>query len=227
MSSAPAKSRPSRRDRAARRDAFMLKAAEAFREIGIRDATMDGVAAHIGVAKVILYRHFASRDDLVEQILEAAAVPMVTALRDEWTGFGSGMRRLLAIARTNPSGFLLVARHSRDDPRFGSAYDELQRAIVERIKAIYADGRPKPRSPSGVLLSALSERAVAVLAIDALAGWIESGSSEDDALFLRWYASGTQALDGAWRAGLLSELAEAESGAGTFAAGQASSSAAE
>jgi len=51
----------------------MRAAADTLLELGLRDTKMDDIATRIGQSKVILYRHFASKDDLLWEIVNDAA----------------------------------------------------------------------------------------------------------------------------------------------------------
>ena len=71
------------------RTGLLRGAAVAFAAAGLRDATMQSVAAAAGVAKATLYNHFRTKDDVVRELLsaelgrladEAAALTAVEAL---------------------------------------------------------------------------------------------------------------------------------------------------
>jgi AcrR family transcriptional regulator len=62
----PAAVRPLKERQRAEREVYILEAAEAvLAEKGHHDASMDEIAARVGVAKGTLYLHFPSKDDLV------------------------------------------------------------------------------------------------------------------------------------------------------------------
>ncbi|MGY1743193.1 MULTISPECIES: TetR family transcriptional regulator [unclassified Blastococcus] len=71
------------------RAGLLRGAATAFAATGLRDTTMQAIAAAAGVAKATLYNHFRTKDDVVRALLaaelgaladEAAALPPVEAL---------------------------------------------------------------------------------------------------------------------------------------------------
>lgn len=55
----------------ARKEAFLIGAAEIISTRGLEGLTMEGLAAHCGVNKALPYRHFANRDDLLVALYEA------------------------------------------------------------------------------------------------------------------------------------------------------------
>jgi len=59
-----------RRTRALVRDEIIRAAAVCFGEMGYRAATLDTIAAKAGVSKVTLYRHVASKEDLLWAVFE-------------------------------------------------------------------------------------------------------------------------------------------------------------
>ena len=56
--------------RAERRTAILQSAAQAFATSGFAHTSMDDVAAACGVTKLIVYRHFESKEELYREILE-------------------------------------------------------------------------------------------------------------------------------------------------------------
>jgi AcrR family transcriptional regulator len=75
-------------------DAVMQAARELLVEGGPDALTVDGVVARSGVAKSTVYRHWATRDDLVVDVLAACAPAIVAPPRD--IGFEDALRRLVA-----------------------------------------------------------------------------------------------------------------------------------
>src|SRR3954470_13875803 len=66
----------------AEREEQMVDAALAlFTERGFDDASMDDIAARVGVTKPMLYSYFGSKEGLYLACIERAARPMIEALR--------------------------------------------------------------------------------------------------------------------------------------------------
>ncbi|MGH8995931.1 MAG: TetR/AcrR family transcriptional regulator [Acidimicrobiales bacterium] len=83
---------PRRRDAQRNRDALLQAAGNLFAEEGLQ-APLEQVARRAGLAIGTLYRHFPTRADLVEALLEAKlrvwleAANRATKLPDAWAGF--------------------------------------------------------------------------------------------------------------------------------------------
>jgi AcrR family transcriptional regulator len=103
------------------RQASILRgAAEAFAHSGYAATSMDDVAAACGVTKLIVYRHFASKEELYRAILERVFSRMGEELeaRLQTPAQGVGARTILTVAREDPDGFVLLWRHAAREPQF-------------------------------------------------------------------------------------------------------------
>ena len=72
---------------------------------------MDDVAAACGVTKLIVYRHFGSKEELYREILQQVFEDLGVELRAELampTHSGLGPRTLLTVARDDPAAFTLL-----------------------------------------------------------------------------------------------------------------------
>jgi AcrR family transcriptional regulator len=74
-------------------DAVMHAAFDLLLEGGPAALTVDGVVARSGVAKSTVYRHWATRDDLVAAVLTACA-PTLDPIADD-VSFGDALRQLV------------------------------------------------------------------------------------------------------------------------------------
>src|SRR4030081_362706 len=120
------------------RQASILRgAASAFSHSGCAATSMDDVAAACGVTKLIVYRHFESKEELYRTILERVFHRMAeeleaglrqTSLRGvRGVGFGT----LLTVAREDPDGFVLLWRHAPREPQFAEyAHDQRELAAT-------------------------------------------------------------------------------------------------
>ncbi len=82
---------------------------------------MDDVADAFGITRLIVYRHFESKEELYRAVLERVMV----RLRDEFlAGYERStdrdfvVRALLVVAHDDPDGFRLLWVHAAHEPRF-------------------------------------------------------------------------------------------------------------
>jgi AcrR family transcriptional regulator len=98
---------------------------------------MADVAASAGVTPLIVYRHFASKEELYRAVLADVAA----ALRERMEhapdpeGYGLGAGSLLAVAREDPDAFRLLWRHAAREPEFASEADALRTEALTQAKA--------------------------------------------------------------------------------------------
>src|SRR5206468_3618995 len=100
-------------DRPTRRAAILRAAATAFAARGFAATSMDDVAAAAGVTRLIVYRHFASKEALYVAVLEHVYERLGEQLAaSEGRGEHAAVRALLAVARDDPGGVTLLLRHA-------------------------------------------------------------------------------------------------------------------
>src|SRR5215210_5073531 len=116
-----------RADRAA---SILRGAATAFARAGFAATSMEDVATASGITKLIVYRHFDSKEELYRAVLtrvsDRLAEEFTGALESERPG-GVGARAMLATARADQDGFVLLWRHAAREPQFAD-YAAAQRA---------------------------------------------------------------------------------------------------
>ncbi len=182
---APLRMKPARHDR---RERFLNGASNALLAFGLRDAKMDEIAAQLGVSKVILYRHFASKEDLIHGVLEREANRMVGVDDLPYRGVRQRAREILGIARQDPASFLLLVRDARNDPIFGMHYTRVQDTLTGRLARDYR------REVVGDALASLSGHSLTNLILDSTAYWIANQPETSDAQFIDWYAVTVETL---------------------------------
>jgi TetR/AcrR family transcriptional repressor of mexJK operon len=87
--------RPGRALDPAKRAAILEGARAVFMREGFAQGTMDGVAAEAGVGKQTIYRHFRSKEALVEALVEAMCAPEVVEPPPSSLPAGERLRELL------------------------------------------------------------------------------------------------------------------------------------
>jgi AcrR family transcriptional regulator len=137
--------RPPRRD-AQRNRALLVAAARAvFEEEGI-DASVDRITERAGVGTGTLYRHFPTREALVDALFEERADELLAVARRalEHDDAGEGLRLLfeeiVALQRTNRILRELVLRQSPRAGLVGEARAEIVRLSEELLERARAQG---------------------------------------------------------------------------------------
>jgi len=179
-----------------RKDAFLEGATRALVRAGLHQTTMDDIALAAGTSKVMLYRYFASKEDLIHCALERVEQRFVTNERQPYAGIGTGVREALGLAREDPDGFLLLFKLSTTDPEYERYLADYRATIVdENIKRMSAD--PKMAHFDEPMLRMCAET-IATLVIDAITRWIGTGDPARDAEFVDWTLATLKGLYKGW-----------------------------
>ena len=162
-----------------RRAAIIGGAAGAFARGGYASTSMADVAAATGVSHLIVYRHFDSKEELYEAVLERALELLAQALSGERAvgTHGPTPAALLGAARADPSMFEVLWRHATREPdfaRFAERARDLLRAATETALA--------PHVPSDHLRWAA--RATNAYVVEAVLVWVEDGDPRHDDQFV-------------------------------------------
>jgi AcrR family transcriptional regulator len=156
---------------------------------------MEDIAEAAGVTKLIVYRHFESKEELYLSIVERVAGRLGAEVANAIDG---GRRRgvivpaFLTVAREDPDGFRLLWRHSSREPRFAHHADEVRAASVAFSRAllgqrITGEGRLDWAAP--MMVSFL---------VEAVLNWLDHGRVEDDKWFVSTTSRSMAALLSTW-----------------------------
>jgi AcrR family transcriptional regulator len=181
-------------DRPSRRAAILRASAQAFAERGFADTSMDDVAAAAGITRLIVYRHFDSKDALYAAVLQHVRDRLA---EEGAVGVGRGesaaVRALLTVGREDAAGVTLLLRHAAREPRFASYADEFREEIItyseELMHRAHAPKRVRSRWAAETLVS---------FVFDALLHWLEDGDPARDREFLERVDASLPALVAAW-----------------------------
>ncbi len=183
--------------KAERRAALLKAAASAFAHKGFAATSMEDVAAEAGITKLIVYRHFSSKEELYEAVLERVSKRLAeefVASLEQFSGRGVGVRTLLTVAREDPDGFLLLWRHAVREPQFAEYANRFREQAVTVAKAMLKqrglDGdRRRKRWAAEALVSWL---------VDAVVHWLEHGSPDRDDELIELVSRSLPAMLSAW-----------------------------
>lgn len=156
----------------------MQAAARAFATGGFAATSMDAIAAEAGITKLIIYRHFDSKEQLYEAVLDTTRQRLSDTVR--WGDDEPGphtLRRLIAAARSDPDAFALLFRHAAREPafaRYAATFSRQATATTERSFEALVDEPVLRRWLASLVFTTT---------IHGVLAWMDMGKEEgDDAL---------------------------------------------
>ncbi len=177
--------------RAERRAAILHGAARAFASSGFADTSMEDVAASCGVTKLIVYRHFGSKEELYRELLQQVFDRLGEELRNELaqpTRSGLGARTLLTVAREDPAAFTLLWRHAAREPQFAAYAAELRSVSVAVVRDLTS------LDTGDELLDAWRSEILFDWLVEATLTWLQRGDAARDDDFVQQTSAGFRAL---------------------------------
>lgn len=178
-----------------RQAAILRGAASAFARSGFASTSMEDVAAACEVTKLIVYRHFDSKEELYRTILERVFHRMGEELEAglrQTSLRGVGVRTLLTVAREDPDGFVLLWRHAAREPQFAEyAHDqrELAATAVRELMALKSGDDVMDRWAAEATFGWLVETVIT---------WLEIGNEKRDEEFVERATDALRAMRAAW-----------------------------
>ncbi len=94
-----------------RRRSLIAAAARAFSRAGFAGTSLEDVAAEAGVSRVLIYRHFDSKAELYQAVLDDVGNELMQATGAPDNLEPTSIAGLVQVARANPDGFRLYFRH--------------------------------------------------------------------------------------------------------------------
>jgi len=176
------------------RQAQLLRAAAvAFARAGFAATSMEDVASEAGVTKLIVYRHFDSKEELYRAVLTAvserlAAEFMAGLMDPEPRRDGYLTRSILVVARENPDGFRLLTTHAAREPRFAALDQEFR----DRQLAV-ADSMIGDMIPDAAMKSWAS-RVIVDYLVHGVLSWLEVGDPDRDEDFVEFATLGLRGM---------------------------------
>lgn len=178
-----------------RRASILRGAAEAFAGSGFAATSMDDVAAACGVTKLIVYRHFAAKEDLYRAILQQVFDRLGEELEAGLASGpapGLGARTLLTVGREDPAGFTLLWRHAAREPQFAEYAAELRSVSVDVVRKIAALDR------GDALLDRWMAESLFGWLVESTLTWLDHGDPARDDDWVERATGGLRGLRDAW-----------------------------
>jgi AcrR family transcriptional regulator len=169
-------------------------AAAAFARGGYAATSMEDVAAEAGITRLIVYRHFESKEELYRAVLSAVtdrlAEEWQTSVRSREHGFV--FRALLTVAREQPDGYRLLFEYAAREPQF-AAFGEGVRAVQVEL----ADQMLGPQLPDAGLRRWATRTLIGYIN-DSVLAWLEVGDAARDDVFVEQATDGMLGMYRAW-----------------------------
>jgi AcrR family transcriptional regulator len=174
---------------------ILAAAATAFARGGFAATSMDDVATEAGITRLIVYRHFDSKEDLYRAVL----TKVTDQLGERWhqgmaaeDRHGMVFRMLLSVAREQPDGFRLLFEHAAREPQFATFADEVHTVQVELADQLVGETIPDPQFRAWVT------RTIVGYLVDSVLAWLEVGEPTRDEEFVEQATAGLIAMYLAW-----------------------------
>ncbi|WP_283135916.1 TetR/AcrR family transcriptional regulator [Rhizohabitans arisaemae] len=163
--------------RAQRREQIIAAAIPMFARSGHAGTSLDDVAVAAGISRMIIYRHFESKDDLYRAAIRHAARHLDAAVGGELTE--GSVRAMVSWASADPDAFRLLFHQAAREPQFRQDVDELRGEMAEEVH----------RNLAGVIDDPLWARWAAQLSltvtIEAIMAWLDIGRPAPDRAHVR------------------------------------------
>jgi AcrR family transcriptional regulator len=165
---------PTRRlPRAQRREQILTAATEAFARSGFAATSLDDIAAAAGVTRVVLYRHFDSKTDLYQAVLDRMCARLDAHVAEPTGGFtDASIDGLLQAATESPAGFRLLFQHALREPEFSERIAKFRADITAaaylQINTLVPDDG----------LAQWAAQLAPVVAIEAVIAWLDAGQPD-------------------------------------------------
>lgn len=162
--------------RAQRREQILAAATQAFARVGFAGTSLDDIAAEAGITRVILYRHFDSKTDLYQAVLDRVCALLAAHVGEQVGEFtAASIDGLLAAAAAEPAGFRLLFQHAAREPEFRALTDRFRAEITDiahvQIQAVVAD-------PAW---ARWASQLAPTVAIEAVIAWLDAGQPDPEA----------------------------------------------
>ncbi len=161
--------------RAQRREQILAAATRAFARSGFAATSLDDIAAEAGITRVILYRHFDSKTDLYQAVLDRFCGVLGAQVAEPVGGFtDASVDGLVRAAAAEPAGFRLLFQHSAREPEFKAQAEQFRRDVTEaahlQISAMLPDSA----------WARWAAQLAPAAAIEAVIAWLDAGQPDPD-----------------------------------------------
>jgi AcrR family transcriptional regulator len=181
---------PARRllSREQRRAQLIRAGVAAFARRGFAETGLEDVAREAGVTRAIIYRHFASKTELYQAILDRTQAQLREHLGSPEQYDENTVRALVRAACDDPDGFRLLFAHAEREPEFAALAEQRNRVAAET-----AEGYLRDRLPDAAHRRWIAGL-IPKLTIELILSWLDAGRPTEPDQLVKTIRATSQAL---------------------------------
>lgn len=160
--------------RAERREQILQAATRAFARAGYSATSLDDIAGEAEITRVILYRHFESKNDMYRAVLDRACARLEASVGADNFDDNS-IPALLRAAAEDPDGFRLMFRHAVREPEFRDLTDAFTAASTDVAYRHLAEMIPDER------WAKWAAQVIPTVTTEAVIAWLDAGQPDPGA----------------------------------------------
>lgn len=157
-----------------REQSILDAAARAFARRGFAATSMEDIAAEAGITKLIVYRHFDSKRDLYEAVLDRTRTRLREATGGPERLNWESVEGMLRAAWEDPSGFRLLFEYAAREPEFAHYSEQFTERALDVAEEVLAGDIPD------LTLRRWTARVILAMVREAIIAWLQVGERERD-----------------------------------------------
>ncbi|MEV5569704.1 TetR/AcrR family transcriptional regulator [Spirillospora sp. NPDC052269] len=173
-----------------RRAQLIRAAATAFARQGFAETGLEDVAREAGVTRAIIYRHFASKTDLYQAVLDDTQERLRARLGAPDTFGEETVPALVDAACDDPDGFRLLFRHAQREPEFAAHMEERNRVAAQATENHLHEALPDAAQRRWIA------GLIPKLTIELILSWLDAGQPTSRDELARTIRATSRALTG-------------------------------
>ncbi len=155
---------------------------------------MDDISASIGMTKIVLYRTFGAKDQLIHAILEGVANEFLNADALKIEKYGDRLQRYLDISRSHGDAIRILLLQTPHDAKYNRQYRRLSKQLVKRTKERIKHRQNAGKTACSLDVDFISEAIVSFI-LNSISRWLTRGKQEQDTEFVRWMLDSRAAME--------------------------------
>jgi AcrR family transcriptional regulator len=178
-----------------RQASILQAAARAFGRTGFVATSMDDVATEAGITRLIVYRHFGSKEELYRAVLEQVRARLAeridVALAHPEPG-AFPFSALIDVAREYPDAFRLLLVHAAREPQFAAYFEESRANGIQLADTIIRDMVGDELTDP--VMTAFATQAMVGYIFETMRVWLDLGDPTRDDDFVARATEGAVAV---------------------------------